>query len=200
MTTLYVLDIFGTFVFAMSGCLLAKQKKLDLFGFFIIGFFTAVGGGTLRDLVLGNTPVFWLNNYWYFVVIVLATLITFWLTPYIEKFHSALQTADAIGLAVFTVIGINVGLESNIVPGFAILLGMVSAIFGGIFRDILCNEIPLVLHREIYATACVIGGALFFLLKAVGLQKDVLNLAVILVIISIRLFSLKFNISLPNKK
>jgi uncharacterized membrane protein YeiH len=200
MSLIYILDLSGTFVFALSGAMLANKKKLDLFGFFIIAFFTAVGGGTLRDLIVGRTPVFWLVDPNYFYLIILATVVGFIVPHYLHRFQYFLQIADAVGIAVFTVIGINLGIHSDLLPMFAVVLGVMTAIFGGVFRDILCNEIPLVLHKEIYATACVLGGGLFFLLEKLSFPQAVIHLSVILFIIAVRLLSIKYNISLPSKK
>ncbi|MDA3899984.1 MAG: trimeric intracellular cation channel family protein [Spirochaetes bacterium] len=200
MTILYLLDLFGTFVFAISGCILAERKKMDIFGFFIIGFITAVGGGTLRDLLLGRSPVFWLNDIHYFYTIVIATVLVFFLPSIVLKIKNILKLADAVGIAVFTVIGIEVGLSYQLDPVFSIMMGVMTAIVGGILRDILCNEIPLVLQQEIYATACIAGGITFFLLRYFTKSALFLYAPVIALVIMIRVLSLKYNLSLPRRR
>lgn len=200
MALLYYLDIIGTFIFAISGCILAERKKMDVFGFFIIGFITAVGGGTLRDLLIGRSPVFWLNDRNYFIVIVAATILVFFVPKFILKIKNILKLADAVGIAVFTVIGIEIGYSVALPPLFSVMMGVMSAVVGGILRDILCNEIPLVLQKEIYATACIVGGILYVLLKALNYSGYKIYAPVIILIIVIRVLSLKYNLSLPRKK
>lgn len=200
MSAIYLLDLFGSFVFALSGCILAAHKKFDVFGFFIVGFFTAVGGGTFRDAIIGNVPVFWLNDIYYTLAVALATVITFFLSSKIKKYETYLQAADAVGIGVFTLIGIRTGIGHGLIPFFAVMMGVVTAVFGGIVRDILCNEIPLIFHKEIYATACIIGGIIFFLLKYFSVSADFTNIIVIISIVLIRLVSVQFNLSLPSKK
>ncbi len=199
MDILYLLDLFGSFVFALSGCILAARKTFDVFGFFIVGFFTAVGGGTFRDVIIGNVPVFWLNDMYYVLVVTAAAVLTFLLTNIIRQFENLLQIMDALGIGVFTLIGIRIGLEKGLIPFFAVMMGVVTAVFGGIVRDILCNEIPLIFHREIYATACIIGGIVFIILNDLPIQDDIINFSVIICIVVVRLVSLKYNLSLPRK-
>jgi len=199
MSIIYCLDLFGSFVFAISGCILAERKKMDIFGFFIIGFITAVGGGTLRDLLLGRSPVFWIHDINYFYSILLATVLVFFLPKIVLKVKNILKLADAVGIAVFTLIGIEIGLGYNLDPVFSIMMGVMSAIVGGMLRDILCNEIPLVLQQEIYATACIAGGVIFFVFRGIGLSNAFTYPSVILIIILFRVLSLRYNLSLPRK-
>jgi uncharacterized membrane protein YeiH len=199
MTTAYVLDLFGTSVFAVSGSLLAAQKKFDIFGFFIVSFFTAAGGGTFRDFILGRTPVFWLKDINYLLVVLISTIVTFILFDIIGKFKNLLRYADAVGLSVFTLIGINVALESNMSPFYAIVIGDITAVFGGIVRDLLCNEVPLIFSREIYATACIIGGIFFFILQHFNFSNSVIEIFVFFIIFVIRISSIHLNLSLPKK-
>ncbi|MDN5201530.1 trimeric intracellular cation channel family protein [Fulvivirgaceae bacterium BMA10] len=200
MDLLYYLDLIGTFVFAISGTISAAEKKLDLFGASVIGFITAVGGGTVRDLLLDLHPITWLIDMYYIWAIVLGVLSTFLFRRYIVKLRRTLFIFDTIGIGVFTVLGIQKALLVDILPVFAIIMGMVSATVGGVIRDILCNEIPLIFRKEIYATACLAGGAIFFILNSFNLDLNLNYIISILVIIGIRTVSIKMRLSMPNIK
>jgi uncharacterized membrane protein YeiH len=193
-----VLDIIGVFVFAISGVLTAIDKKLDLFGVFIIAFVTALGGGTLRDALIGRTPVGWMQDLNYVYLIIAAYVVAIVFRNYLNKLRLSLFLFDTIGLGVFTLIGIEKGLEYGLHPIICIALGTITATFGGLIRDILCNEIPLLLRKgTIYATICIIGGILFFILKALGLQDSINELVTSLFIIAFRLAAVKYKMSLP---
>lgn len=196
---LYILDLFGTAVFAITGALMGVHKKLDLFGVIVVGFVTAVGGGTLRDVILGQTPVFWLKDLNYLIVILVGATLTFIVGLKFHRIKVFLSISDAVGLAVFTIIGINKGLGSHMSWIFCVMMGVTTAVVGGIIRDILCQEIPMVLSREIYATACIIGGCLFFALRKLGMSEVLVTVISIVLIIGIRLISIKMNLSLPKR-
>ncbi len=200
MSVIYFLDLFGTFVFAVSGAILAMRKKMDIFGVIVVGFVTAVGGGTFRDLLLGKTPVFWLHDKYYFIVILCGTVATFLFSATILKVENMLRIADAIGLGTFTIIGIEVGLNSNLSPLFAVMMGIITASFGGAVRDVVCQEIPLILSREIYATACLIGGMIYFFLKWLGLNHSLTISVSVFIIITVRMISIRLNWSLPKNE
>lgn len=193
-------DIAGTIAFAISGALTAMEKKLDLFGVFIIALVTSIGGGTLRDMLIGNTPVTWLLNLQSFYIVFAMVLITITFRKRLNYFRTSLLLFDTIGLSVFTIIGIQKGLSINLSPIVCTLLGTITACFGGVIRDILCNEIPVLFRKEIYATACVLGGALFFLLKTFGFEEEILHIVCISSIIILRLLSVYFKWSLPQIK
>ena len=150
--------------FAISGVLTAFNKKLDPFGVFIIAFVTAVGGGTLRDVLIGRTPVGWMRDLNYVYVIILGFIIAIIFRKKLDKFRKSLFLFDTIGLGVFTLIGLEKGIAIDLHPVICIALGTMTACFGGVIRDILCNEIPVIFRREIYATICIIGGIVFFTL------------------------------------
>ena len=153
------IDSIGTLVFAISGALTAIYKKLDLFGVFCIAFVTALGGGTLRDILIGNTPVGWMLDLKYIIIIFIGTVLSILFNIYLEKLRISLFLFDTIGFGVFTLIGIEKGIEKELHPIICIALGTLTATFGGVIRDILCNEIPLLLRKgTIYATICIIGG------------------------------------------
>lgn len=193
-----LLDIFGTMAFAISGVLTAFHKKLDPFGVFIIAFVTAVGGGTLRDVLIGQTPVLWMQNIMYVYMIIVGFFLALIFRKKLDKLRTSLFLFDTIGLGVFTIIGLEKGIAVGLHPVICIALGTMTACFGGVIRDILCNEIPIIFRREIYATICIIGGLVFFGLNAFELQKEINHLVTSGVIISIRLMAVKYKWYLPT--
>lgn len=193
-----ILDIIGVFVFTISGVLTGLNKKLDAFGVFIIAFVTALGGGTLRDILIGKTPVGWMVDLKYLYIIVLAYFVTIFFKKQLEKLRISLFLFDSIGLGVFTIIGIEKGIEFGLHPIICIALGTITASFGGVIRDILCNEIPVIFRKEIYATVCIFGGIMFFVLQKINLNHDILYLITSLFMISFRLLSVKYKWYLPS--
>ena len=193
-----ILDILGTIAFAISGVLVAMDKRLDLFGVLIIAFVTAIGGGTLRDLLIGNTPVVWMRDMTYMVTIGLTVIFAILFASRLKYLRRSLFLFDTIGIGLFTMIGIEKGLEADLAPVICIALGTMTASFGGVIRDILCNEIPVIFHKEIYATACILGGASFFLLVLFGLPGKYSYVIAIILVIAIRLLAVRFSIRLPN--
>ena len=192
------LDIIGTMAFAMSGALTAMNKKMDPFGVFIIAFVTAVGGGTLRDIMIGRTPVGWMLDLTYVYVIIIGFVLAIIFRKKFDMFRTSLFLFDTIGLGVFTLIGLEKGINIDLHPAICVALGTMTACFGGVIRDILCTEIPVIFRREIYATICILGGIVFFILREFDLDKDVLYLTTSLFIISIRLMAVKFKWYLPT--
>jgi uncharacterized membrane protein YeiH len=193
------LDLAGTFVFAVSGTHTAMQKRFDLFGALFIGFVTAVGGGTLRDLLIGSTPVSWMKDINYSYIIVAAVVFTILFRNFVQKLRTTLFLFDTIGIGVFTVIGLEKALQIGIPIPMAIMMGVASAVAGGILRDVFSNEIPLIFHKEIYATACFAGGVIFVILyKFTPLSETFIVLSTISAIITIRLLSVRLNWSLPR--
>lgn len=195
---LNLIDILGTFAFAVSGVFSAMEKRLDIFGVFMISFATAIGGGTIRDVMVGNLPVSWLQNSLTIVVIFVAALVTMVFGSYLKHLNTALFLFDALGLGLFTIIGIEVGLKKEFGPGISIALGTISACFGGVLRDVLLNKIPLLFHKEIYALACVAGGIAYFGLKQTALNDDVAKIICILFIFFLRVVAVRCNWSLPR--
>jgi len=200
MTELLILlfDYSGTFAFAVSGALAAAEKKLDLFGALFLGFVTAIGGGTTRDMMIGTTPVSWLQDPVYFYIIVAAVALTFLFTNTILRFPKALFFFDTIGISVFTIIGIQKGLHADIHPPLAVMMGILTAVMGGIVRDVLCNEIPLIFHKEIYATACFAGGVFFVLFVFINMPEPFTALVAAGVIFTIRSLSVRKGWELPR--
>jgi uncharacterized membrane protein YeiH len=198
MEIIKLIDIIGTAAFAISGVFAALEKKLDLFGICIIAFITAVGGGTLRDILIGNTPVTWMLNPEYSVIIFISTLVAIVFANRMKNFQNTLLFFDALGLGFFTIFGLHKGLLLSLHPGVCIALGTITACFGGVIRDILLNNIPLIFQKEIYATASICGGILYFLLLKANLFGVAADLACIAVIVLIRLVAVRNNWSLPS--
>jgi uncharacterized membrane protein YeiH len=198
MDIIYFFDLLGTFVFAISGTLSAANKKLDLFGALFAAFITALGGGTIRDAVLGATPVIWVTDMWYLIIISVAVLLTFRFKEYIMGLKKTLFLFDTIGIGVFTIIGLEKTLSLGFNPAIGVMMGVVSAVFGGVLRDTFVNDLPIIFRKEIYATACIIGALLYLLLSFVGLDRNTSIILTILLIIAIRLVALKFKLRLPR--
>jgi len=193
-----ILDLLGTVTFAVSGVLTALHKRLDSFGIFIIAFVTAVGGGTFRDVLIGNTPVSWMLELRYIYTIGLAVIFALIFRNYLKHLRTSLFLFDTVGLGIFTILGIEKGLEVGLHPIICILLGTISACFGGVSRDILCAEIPIIFRKEIYATACIIGGLFFLGFSELHMPKNILYLSTASVIIVIRILAVKYKLSLPS--
>ena len=196
----HLIEVIGTMAFAMSGALTAMHKKLDPFGIFIIAFATAVGGGTLRDIMIGRTPVGWMLDVNYVHVIVVGFILAIIFRKKFDRLRTSLFLFDTIGLGVFTLIGLEKGINIGLHPIICIALGTMTACFGGVIRDILYTEIPVIFREEIYATICILGGIVFFMLRELNLDADVLYLTTSLFIISVRLMAVKFKWHLPPFK
>lgn len=192
------IDILGTIAFSISGVLVAMEKKLDIFGVFIIAFVTAIGGGTLRDILIGNTPVVWMRDYTYILVVLGTVIFAVLFVKQLKYFRKTLFLFDTIGIGLFTMVGVEKGLATELLPIMCIALGTITACFGGVIRDILCNEIPVIFRREIYATACLLGAASYFLFKQLPFDSTYAYIGAILVTIIARLLAVKFKIALPN--
>lgn len=194
----FTIDILGTIAFAISGVLVAMKKKLDLFGVLIIAFVTAIGGGTLRDLLIGNTPVIWMRDSVYVITIIITVIVAILFVKQLKYLRKSLFLFDTIGIGLYTLVGVEKGIEAGLLPIMCIALGTITASFGGVIRDILCNEIPVIFRKEIYATACILGGASYFLLSKLPIASNYAFIMAILVVIILRILAVKFNIRLPN--
>lgn len=195
---LQVIDILGTFAFAVSGVFSAMEKKLDPFGILIISFVTAIGGGTVRDVLAGNFPVNWLQNDTAILVIFFSAIITMLFGSYLKQLNTALFLFDALGLGLFTIIGLEVGLKHGFSAGICIALGTISACFGGVLRDVLLNKVPLIFQKEIYALACIIGGMVYYFLVQTKLNEDISKAVCIILIFAIRVIAFRYKFSLPR--
>ena len=192
-----VIEIAGTVAFAISGAFSAMQKRLDVFGVMIMGFVTAIGGGTIRDILIGYTPVSWMRDYQLPLIILGTVIATILFKKYIKSFKVTLFLFDALGLGLFTIIGIQKGINAGLNPGVCVALGTITGCFGGVLRDILLNNIPLIFQKEIYATACIIGGTLYVLLID-QMDPNVAKLLAVTVVCAIRIVAVKYKLSLPK--
>jgi uncharacterized membrane protein YeiH len=191
------IDLAGVAVFAISGTLMAYKKQMDGFGVIVLASVTAIGGGTLRDMIL-DLPVFWVNDPSFFYVIILAALLTIvWLRISHRFPLRYLLVADAIGLAFFNVMGMQKALAYGASPFVAIALGTMTGVFGGLIRDVICREVPLVLKGELYATTCIIGGAMYLTAQFFGLGKELCMLTALLATLGTRLMAVKWHWHLP---
>ena len=194
----YIIDILGTISFAISGVLVAMNKKMDPFGILIIAFVTAIGGGTLRDVLIGNTPVSWMTNMTFTYVILGSTVFAVFFRRKINYLRTSLFLFDTIGIGLYTIVGVEKGISAGLDPIICIALGTISACFGGVIRDILCNEIPVIFRKEIYATACILGGVTYFLIRKFPIESDFVFMIAGAIVILVRLLAVKFKIALPN--
>lgn len=196
---LYLVDLFGTVIFAISGVLLAGRLRMDPFGVTVLGAVTAIGGGTIRDLTLGATPVFWITDTTYLWVIIATCIITMLLVRHPRRLAWwVLPVCDAIGLAVFVGIGVEKALMFQDSYLVAVIMGVITGCGGGIIRDILAREVPMVLRREVYATACIIGGVFHTSALMLGASQEVAFLSSIIATLVIRLGAIRWQLSLPT--
>ncbi len=199
MLLLHLMDLFGTAVFAVSGALRAQQEEMDLFGVLVIAAVTAIGGGTIRDVLLGH-PVFWIADNTYIFVIIAATLLTVGWTLFFRVPDKSLLVADAFGLAVFAVLGTQAALRADALPIVAVLMGAITGVAGGVLRDLLSSRTPVILRREIYATAAIAGAVAYILLDD-WVASAPLDISVaILVGLALRLAAVRYGLQLPTLK
>jgi uncharacterized membrane protein YeiH len=188
----------GTFVFALTGALKARASRMDIFGGAVMAFATAYGGGTLRDLLIGISPVNWVNDNIALALVLSGTLLIFIRKERAGRFEKAILFTDAIGLGMFTAAGIEVSLQHGLNDIYALIMGIITATFGGLIADILRNEIPNLLKKgELYATACAIGGAVFLGLKHLPLDDNVATFLCVIIVVGVRIYSKRNKLSLP---
>jgi uncharacterized membrane protein YeiH len=195
---LYTLDLLGVAVFAVSGALMAARKELDLFGVLVAATVTAIGGGTLRDLLLDRNPIFWIADPAYLAVILAAALLTLLYTRRARVPERALLLADACGLALFTVSGTRIAAQHGLPAASVVLMGAITGCAGGLMRDVLCNEVPLILRRDVYATAAIAGSSAYLVAQwagAGGLAAVLLGMAVV---IALRIAAIYRGLHLPT--
>ncbi|MBX3242308.1 MAG: trimeric intracellular cation channel family protein [Chitinophagaceae bacterium] len=195
---LRLIDIFGIVAFSISGALAGMQKRLDLFGIFVIAFITAMGGGTLRDILIGDLPVSWMKNSSYAIIIFVSALAAIFFNSIIQNYQKLLLVFDSIGLGFFTLSGIQKGMDFGFQPGVCIALGTFTACFGGVIRDISLNNIPLIFQqKEIYATTCIIGGIVYFLLLKLQVPYLPADIICVLIIFLTRMLAVRYKLRLP---
>ena len=195
---LYILDLFGTAVFAISGVWVACRKDMDLFGALVLAFVTAVGGGTIRDVLLSAPPVFWINDTLYLLVILATVMVAIVGRRWHERSKWIMQVSDALGLAVFVVIGVTKSLSFGVEPMVAIMMGVLTGCGGGAIRDLLAGEVPMVLRKEIYASAAMVGGAVLVFLEPLIQNIDITSVIAATVVLVLRLLALYKDLSLPS--
>lgn len=196
---IFIFDMIGIVACSISGTILAQHKRFDVFGCILISMVTALGGGTVRDLVLDRNPMFWMVNMEYLTVITITSVVfQIFFHPQSRHVDALLKLFDTIGLAAFTLIGIKVALSMGTNIPVAMLLGVITIVVGGIIRDMICKEIPLVLQHEIYITAALIGGCFYFILQALGIANWVADIATMVIIFSVRMSAIHNNWRFPD--
>lgn len=196
MELLYYTDLLGTAVFAISGAMAAMRHHIDIFGSTFTGFVTAIGGGSLRDIFLNLRPV-WVDDGNYLLAILAGVILAIFFNRSLYQLARTLSLFDALGIGFFTVVGVQKSLDNESCAIAAVVLGMFSAVMGGVTRDTLMNETPLIFRKEIYATACLSGAVLFALLNHLGISYNLNAFVSATVIVVIRLVSVKYRLSLP---
>lgn len=194
---LYIIEMLGTFSFAVSGAFFAMEKRLDPFGVLILSFVTAIGGGTIRDMLLGEFPVGWMQNETLILLIFFSAVGTMFFGTWLKKINTTLFLFDAMGLGLFTIMGIEKALAHGLSMEVCVALGTVTGCFGGVIRDVLLNNVPLVFRKEIYAMASIAGGILYFVLRASPIDNDAAKIICILLIFAVRILAVRFRWSLP---
>lgn len=197
MDYLLIIDIMGVIAFSISGVLTAMKKRLDGFGVLIIAFVTSVGGGTLRDVLVGF-PVAWMRDLTYVYVVVATTVFAIVFRNKLNYLRTSFFLFDTIGIGLYTVVGIEKGIAAGLPAVICVAIGTMSACFGGVMRDMLCNEIPVIFRKEIYATACILGGFSYFLLIKIEVPENWAFLIAGAVVILTRSFAVIFKLSLPS--
>ena len=199
MNFLTLIDYIGTFAFAISGIRLASAKRFDWFGAYVVGFVTAVGGGTIRDLLLDVTP-FWMLQSSYLIVTALALGFVILFGRYVIRLNNTFFIFDAIGLGLFAVVGIEKSITYGYPMWVGLIMGTLTGAAGGVLRDTLINEVPLIFRKEIYALACVFGGLVYYLCLYSGLNSTLTQIIGAVSVILIRILAVKYHIRLPNLK
>ncbi|MBW3469110.1 trimeric intracellular cation channel family protein [Arthrospiribacter ruber] len=194
----YPLELVGTFVFAISGALAVRDREHDLFGAGFTGFITAIGGGSLRDILLGAYPLVWIGDVNFLYAIFAGILLAFIFPSALLKLRKTMFLFDTLGIGFFTVLGVEKAMSLGVRPEIAAIMGMFSAVMGGVIRDTLTNEIPILFRKEIYASACLAGAILYLVLNYFGLARDYNMLISISTVISIRLIAVRYKLSLPR--
>ncbi len=199
MSLVYTLELVGTAAFAVSGALAASRKGMDIFGFIVLALMPAVGGGTIRDVIIDRSPVFWVSDSRYAAVAIIAALVVFFAPKGKPGGRRQLLIwADALGLALFASLGTEICLQHGTGPLVAVLLGVTTAVTGGMIRDVICNEIPLILSREIYATAAFVASLAYIIATRAGLAADYALGVGVALGFAVRALAIRFDWSLPS--
>ena len=196
-TALNIIMIIGVFSFAISGALTAMQKRFDIFGIIVIGFATAVGGGTIRDLLISK-PIFWLVEPIYIYFIIGGSIFAMIFRKKLNYLRTTLLFFDTIGLGLFTIMGVEIGLSYELSDVSCIVMGVITGSFGGILRDVLVNDIPIVFRKEVYATISIAGASIFLILRNFNINEYLINYLPVFFIIILRFIVIRYKISLPT--
>lgn len=198
MDALKIITYTGIFVFAVTGVLKARTKRFDIFGAVVLAFVMAYGGGTIRDLLLGIKPVNWVNDNLAIIIVLGATVITFFFKMNFSLIKKLIFWVDAFGIGLFTVVGIQIALQTGISNVYALVMGIITATFGGLLGDVLCNKVPALLKPgELYATACLIGGGLYLLMIKYHFFTEMSMIISVLITASIRIYAIRNKLRLP---
>ncbi len=198
LSLVYILEMAGTAAFAVSGALAASRKNMDIFGYCVLALMPAVGGGTVRDIIIDRVPVFWVSDNRYVAVAIIAALIVYFTSYKPGSRRQILVWMDALGLALFAALGTEICLQHDTGALVAIMLGVTTAVTGGMIRDIICNEIPLILSREIYATAAFIASVAYVIADNIGLVEQLSLLIAVAAGFTLRALAIVYDWSLPS--
>jgi uncharacterized membrane protein YeiH len=195
----YVFELFGTYFFAISGALALKGKEPDWFSATFTGFITAIGGGTLRDVLLDSYPLVWISDITFIYAIILGVLTTFIFYRFVARLKKTLLLFDSLGIAFFTILGVEKATQLGVQPEIAIIMGMFSGVMGGVIRDTLTNEMTIIFRKEIYATACLAGAGCYLLMDPVLARQWNLSISIAIIVL-IRVLAVLYGLSLPKLK
>ena len=198
MTILYPFELIGTFFFAISGALAVQDHHDDLFGAGFLGFVTAIGGGTLRDMMLGSYPLVWIGDIFFLYSILAGVLVAYIFFSPLMRLKRTFLFFDTLGISFFTVLGVEKALSLGVSPEIAAIMGMFTAVMGGVIRDVLTNETPVLFRKEIYATACLAGAIVYLILYKLGADRNLNMVVSITLIFTLRLLAVKYKLALPN--
>jgi uncharacterized membrane protein YeiH len=194
----YMFELLGTFFFAISGSLAIQDDHDDLFGAGFMGFVTAIGGGTLRDIMLGSYPLVWIRDINFIYAVIAGVTTAYFFFKYLIRLPKTFFFFDALGISFFTIVGVEKALSLNVRPEIAALMGMFTAVMGGVIRDVLINETPVLFRKEIYATACLAGALLYLLLYDVGISRNANLILSCSMIFLIRTLAIRYKLVLPS--
>jgi uncharacterized membrane protein YeiH len=194
----YTLELLGTFFFAISGALAIQDEHNDLFGAGFTGFVTAIGGGTLRDIMLGSYPLVWIGDPNFLYAIIAGVLLAYFFYNFLIRLRRTFLFFDTLGISFFTILGVEKALSLGVSPEIAAIMGMFSAVMGGVIRDVLTNETPVLFRKEIYATACLLGAIVYLILYRLHVDRDINLVVSIILIFVIRICAVKFKLALPS--
>ncbi len=197
LTTIFIVAIIAE---AMSGAILAMRRNMDVFGICLVGTITALGGGTVRDVLLGHYPLTWVAHPEYILITVLASIVTTFSVSHLHHLRNLFLFVDGLGLVAFTIIGCDIGLASGVHYSIAVIAGMITGVFGGLLRDLLCHQPPLVLHKEIYASVSLMAGAAYVAMLMVGVQASAAMLIALAGGVLFRMLAIRFHWHLPSVK